>query len=79
MCVLLFLATAASCLAQGTVSFQNNVPFTTADPTGGNRRVYDVGSPLDLTSGVGLVGTNWVAELYAGIDAASLATGDCFD
>ena len=47
--------------------------FSTPDPTGGDRRVYDVGSPLDPIRGVGLTGTQYVAELYAGSDAASLA------
>ncbi len=58
--------------AQGVVTFQNSVPFQTLDPTGGERRVYDVGSPVDPVRGVGLTGSQYVAELYAGEDTASL-------
>jgi len=57
----------------GIVTFQNFAPFATADPTGGSRFVYDVGSRLDPTTGTLLVGTNWVAELYAGTDASNLS------
>src|SRR2546426_8863089 len=46
--------------------------FSTTDPTGGNRLVYDVGSPLDPLAGVRLTGTQYVAELYFGADASSL-------
>src|SRR5438093_13483 len=59
-------------LAQGYVNFQNCLPFLTPDPTGGDRLVYDVGSPVDPVVGVGLTGTQYVAELYAGADANSL-------
>src|SRR5207244_4234196 len=41
-------------------------------PTGGQRRVYALGSPLDPVAGVGLTGTQYVAELYVGADASSL-------
>ena len=69
----LFLgATASISLAQGTVSFRNFDAFQTTDPTGGNRLVYDLGSPLNPATGIGLAGTQYVAELYAGFDASSL-------
>src|SRR2546428_926909 len=58
--------------AQGSVTFRNSVAFTTTDPTGGDRLVYDVGSPLAPITGVALTGTQYVAELYAGTDASSL-------
>ncbi len=63
---------ALSSPGQGLVTFQNSVLFQTPDPTGGNRLVYDVGSPLDPVRGTGLTGSQYVAELYAGEDAASL-------
>jgi len=65
-------AAASTGLAQGTVTFQNSVPFQTVDPTGGDRLVYGWGSPLNPTTGVGLTGTQYVAELYVGADASSL-------
>src|SRR5438132_394902 len=58
--------------AQGLVTFRNSVSFLTPDPTGGDRLVYDIGSPLDLATGVALSGTQYVAELYVGADAGSL-------
>ena len=70
--LLILLGGAASGLAQGTVAFQNSVAFTTVDPSGGARLVYDLGSPLNPATGVGLTGTQFVAELYAGADASSL-------
>src|SRR5207249_1815490 len=73
MPILGLLGGAVTALAQGTVTFQNSVAFQTPDPTGGARRVYEVGSPLDLIAGVGLVGTQFVAELYTGGGANSLA------
>src|SRR5580765_6036749 len=57
--------------AQGLVDFQSGVAFSTQDPSGGNRLVYGVGSPLDPVSGYGLSGTDYVAELYVGADSAS--------
>src|SRR6266446_4554061 len=72
-CLLFFLATTTFRFSQGYVAFENFVLFNTVDPTGGNRRVYDVGSPLNPTTGTGLTGTQWVAELYAGTSVASLA------
>src|SRR5438034_8292180 len=72
MVVLILAAATATGSAQGIVTFQNSVVFQTPDPTGGNRLVYDVGSPLDPVTGVGLTGTNYVAELYAGSDVSSL-------
>lgn len=72
--LIVLLGGAVSGLAQGTVTFQNSPgTFATADPTGGNRRVYDVGSPFDPVNGNGLRGTQYVAELYAGVTAGSLA------
>src|SRR5437667_9066777 len=73
-CAVVFLAAAAPCFPQGQgwVSFRNYDPYNTPDPTGGNRLVYDVGSPLDPVNGARLVGTNWVAEIYVGTDAVSL-------
>src|SRR5438093_10071725 len=70
--LLILLADVASALAQGTVDFRNAVMFQTIDPSGGARKVYDVGSPLSPASGQGLFGTQWVAELYVGSDAPSL-------
>jgi len=69
----IFLATAGSGFSQGTVDFENSVAFKTVDPTGGARLVYNVDSPLDPATGTRLAGTNWVAELYAGADAANLS------
>ena len=62
--------------AQGLVSFRNSVVFTTPDPTGGNRWVYKVGTSaktISIVTGIPLSGTQFVAELYAGTDAGSLA------
>ena len=65
---LAMLAAAAwDCSAQGIVVFRNSgVNFQTPDPSGGGRLVYDVGNPLDPTTGTGLTGTQYVAELYVG-------------
>ena len=52
--------------SQGVVQFQNSAVFTTVDPTGGDRLVYEAG-PLNPVAGVPLVGTNYVAELYVGL------------
>src|SRR5438477_2988045 len=71
--LLIFNAAPLIALAQGTVTFQNSVQFQTPDPTGGGRLVYELGSPLDPLTGVGLTGSQFVAELYVGADAASLA------
>ena len=75
LCLIFLLVTTGSSFSQGqgAVTFQNSVTFSPPDPTGGFRRVYDVGSPLDPVNGAGLVGSQWVAELYAGPDAASLS------
>ena len=59
----LLIITTASAFAQGSVNFRNNVL------PGGNRLVY-LGDP---SANIPLVGTNYVAELWAGTDAASLA------
>ena len=66
--LLILLGGAASGFSQGQVSFQNFVIFQTPDPTGCNRLVY-----VDNIGGTGLSGTQYVAELYAGADANSLA------
>lgn len=50
--------------SQGSVNFNDNVNL----PAGADHKVY-----ADVLGGTKLVGTNWVAELYAGTDAASLA------
>jgi hypothetical protein len=50
--------------AQGTVDFNNNRTFATE--TNVSRLVYD------YPSGVPLVGTNYVAQLYYGVDPSSL-------
>src|SRR5207244_8308535 len=55
-----------------TTLFRSSVIFSTPDPTGGNRLVYDVGSPLNPLTGVGLAGTQYVAELYVGANTGSL-------
>ena len=71
--LLILVGGAASGFAQGTISFRNfDAPYATVDPTGGNRNVYDVGSPLNPATGVGLTGTQYVAELYAGSSGSSL-------
>ena len=70
--LLLLIVLASHSSGQGTVTFQNSVAFQTVDPTGGGRLVYDCGSPLSPTTGVGLSGTQYVAELYFGADASSL-------
>jgi hypothetical protein len=62
--LLVLLGGAATGFAQGTVTFQNSVLFQTADPSGLNRLVMD--------GGVGLTGSQYVAELYAGSSAGSL-------
>ena len=51
-------------LGQGTVDFMNSVSFTTPDPTGGDRRVYDVGSPLDPVRGMGMQPVEAAAGTY---------------
>lgn len=64
--LLLLLVAACSALAQGVVNFNNSVLFQTPDPSGRDRRV-------DITPcGPPLVGTQFVAELYAGASAGSL-------
>src|SRR2546426_8055300 len=72
LAILILIVTISRMAAQGSVTLRNSVAFTTTDPTGGDRLVYDVGSPLDPVTGVGLTGTQYVAELYAGTDASSL-------
>jgi hypothetical protein len=71
----ILLGGAASVFAQGQVDFRNTEAFATTDPASatGNRLVYAVGSPLNAATGVGLTGTNYVAQLYAGADAGSLS------
>jgi hypothetical protein len=69
--VLLAAAGTASLFAQGTVSFDNKVAFTTP----ADRFVYQdaVGT---ANGGKLLVGTQFKAQLYAGVDASSLAPAD---
>jgi hypothetical protein len=62
--LLMLLTGAVSGFSQGSVNFQNSPLFQTTDPSGGNRRIYDVGSPLDSVNGSRLTGTQWVAELF---------------
>src|SRR3954466_2499554 len=69
--LLLLLMEVSSGSAQGLVTFEKSVQFTTLDPTGGNRLVYQVTS--EGTQRVPLAGPQFVAELYAGTDAGSLA------
>jgi hypothetical protein len=68
--LLILVGGTVSGFAQGTVNFENSVLFTTTDASGGARRVYDVGSPLSTTTGVALLGTNYVAELYSDSSAS---------
>src|SRR5580765_149530 len=70
----LVLAMAESCWSQGEVMFQNSAPFNTEDPSGGSRLVYSNGADSFVPGAIGngLSGTQFVAELYAGADAASL-------
>jgi len=74
MLLLMLFSGAVSVFAQGSVTFRNSVPFQTPDPSSptGARLVYACGSPLDATTGVGLTGTQYVTELYAGSSAGSL-------
>ena len=58
----LIIITTASAIAQGTVNFRNNLLFPKA-------LVY-LGDP---SANIPLVGTNYVAELWAGVDQSSLA------
>src|SRR5438309_1122760 len=73
--LVMLLGGAISGFPQGSVTFRNSATFATTDPDSatGNRLVYDQGSPLDAATGVALTGTQWVAELYAGTSAGSLA------
>jgi hypothetical protein len=73
--LIILIGGAVSGFSQGSVTFRNSPTFATVDPVSatGNRLVYDQGSPLDVATGVGLVGTQYVAELYAGASAGSLA------
>src|SRR5438477_6720300 len=70
--LLILVGGAVSGFAQGTISFHNFDVYATTDPTGGNRLVYNPGSPLDPVSGSPISGLNWVAELYEGTSAGSL-------
>jgi len=63
---LMILTGAISGFSQGIVQFQNSAVFGTTDPSGGNRLVYNVGSPLNPATGTPLLGTNYVAELFVG-------------
>ena len=67
----ILLVAASMGWAQGEVTFRNALSFLTPDPTGGNQLVYDIGSPLNPLTGVGLSGNQYIAELYAGGDAGS--------
>jgi MYXO-CTERM domain-containing protein len=61
------VAGALSGFSQGIVQFQNSATFLTPDvPAGSERLVYGLGSPLNSTTGIKLVGTNYVVELYVG-------------
>lgn len=71
---LLILTGAISGFSQGIVQFQNSAVFATVDSTGGGRLVYDVGSPLNPATGIPLIGTNYVAELYVGPAGANEAS-----
>ena len=71
--LLILLGGGATGFSQGTITFQNSVVFQTVDPSGGNRLVYNPGPSAVTGNGIGLAGTQWVAELYAGTSAGSLA------
>jgi len=71
--ILILLGGAATGFSQGTVTFQNSVTFQTVDPSGGGHLVYDVNSPIDPVNGARLLGSQYVAELYAGTSAGSLS------
>lgn len=75
--LLVLLGGAATGFAQGTIAFNNAVTFATVDPSGGAHLVYMPGTlpgTYDPSStGNGLRGTQYVAELYAGTDANSLS------
>jgi hypothetical protein len=62
--LLTLMAGASLGLSQGNVNFNDNVNL----PAGFDHKVYS-----DVVGGTKLVGTNWVAELYSGADASSLA------
>jgi len=72
--LLMLLGGVVSGFSQGQVTFRNSVQAT-VDPgpnTNAAHWVYAVGSPLDQTTGVGLKGSQYVAELYAGASSGSL-------
>src|SRR5438477_13087750 len=81
--LLMLLGGVVTGFSQGQATFRNRV-MSTVDPgtpdmfgspgnTNGAHYVYAVGSPIDQTSGIGLKGTQYVAELYAGWTAGSLS------
>ena len=72
--LMILISGAISGLSQGIVQFQNSVSFLTPDHNGDSRVVYDVGSPLNTATGVRLIGTQYVAELYTGPAGAAEAS-----
>src|SRR5438046_2978234 len=63
----ILIAGTLSGFSQGVVQFQNFATFLTPDvPAGSARLIYNVGSPLNSTTGQKLGGTNFVAELFVG-------------
>src|SRR5260221_3930166 len=68
--LLILVGGAVSGFSQGQISFQNSVAFATTDPSGGAHLVYFSGPPYAAANG--LTGTQFVSELYAGADVASL-------
>jgi hypothetical protein len=71
--LLILVGGAVSGFSQGQISFQNSVAFATVDPTGGAREIYTSTPFVAGAAGNGLSGTQFVAELYMGADAGSLA------
>jgi hypothetical protein len=71
--LLILIGGAVSGFSQGQITFQNSVVFQTVDSTGGAREIYTSTPFVAGSAGNGLSGTQYVAELYLGADAGSMA------
>ena len=70
---LVLLAGATVAMAQGTVNFANNVAFTTTAPTPPGRLVYNTDNTTLLVGSDLAQPATFVAQLYYGANAGSLA------